>query len=1255
MSGLCPPLQPFDANSFPLDPGVRLLEASAGTGKTFALAHLVLRLVTRPTNPLTLQQLLVVTFTEAAAAELRDRIALRLQQALTLLEGTAALGQEPDGVLLAWLEQQHDRRTLRGPLLLALEQLDRADITTIHGFCRRTLQRRSLEAGLGPAVELETDDGERLAQVCHDYWQQQVLPLPIELLAGLQQRGLAPQVLEGVLRKLDGDPALELDPLPAELDLEQPLAPQLEALWPQLWDRFQREWQLGGAALEQACCAAAADLKQAGAKYDPYLLKPSGRDVQVTDWIAARNGAVPGYGAVLELSDSARKAGKALLREVYHPGPYVKVTAPVEGEGRPLPQAPLLEAIAALVDGPAEGLLLHFAHWGRRELALRRGRSGRMGYGQLLEGLDPGGGAQPGDGQQPGEGEHSSERQGVLIAAVADRYRVALVDEFQDTDPIQWRILERAFTAGAGLAARHLLVIVGDPKQAIYRFRGGELATYRLARNRADSVYGLTQNRRSSRALVAGFNALMVGPGLHRSDLDVPPVEACAAKGELLLPEGELPLQLLELDKETLSEQVAGLCLQLLQRPLLLRQPPRADRARRDRALEPGDLCLLVARHNEAEELRRALERRNLPSRLVSRGDVFATEGATDLQRLLDALADPGHAGRQRLLAASPLLGWSAERIAAAPPEAWDGLADALSRLALALPRQGLMAALGQLLRTEGLARLSLGGRALADLQQTAELVQEHMHRHGLGAAAAADWLRRLRLDRDRAVPEAHQLHSAAADSSIAVVTVHSSKGLEYPVVICPYLWMSPAQPKAGILSVGRRWRPPLSSAARLDLHLNPHWGVGRQAAREDQAAQEEERERLAYVAATRAQHLLVLGWRQEPKHAANPLAPWLLDAGGALRQELPLHRIDPATFPGPAVLWKPEPPQGVLATGPIPRHRLDTSWGRSSYSSWAHSASPLAPQAAEEGRDTDALSLDSDGAPESPSELSSLERRGPLADFPRGAGPGEALHAILERIDYQQQSHHPTTVTVVARELERAGLDSSLESPLLEGLERLRLTPFGGPLGSFRLADLPLEQRLTEMNFDLPLAVPAAGALGSASGGNSQRRRVTSRALAGIFADHPGGLFGAAYAEALSRLEVASRGFLTGSIDLVFRCGERWWVADWKSNWLGERDASGQPLACGPAHYGREAMAALMAANHYPLQAHLYLVALHRYLLWRLPGYEPARHLGGYAYVFLRGTPGPTEVDPVPGMLVEQPPLGRILALDRLLQEGSR
>jgi len=908
-----------------------------------------------------------------------------------------------------------------------------------------------------------------------------------------------------------------------------------------------------------------------------------------------------------------------------------------------LPERPLLEAIAALVDGPAELLLSHALHHGRTELARRRAASGRLGFGGLLAALDPLG---------AGEGRLG------LLEAVSRRYGVALIDEFQDTDPIQWRILERAFVAPAGSPPRHLLVMVGDPKQAIYRFRGGELATYRQARERADHRYGLRENRRSSAALVAALNALMAG-GLPRSDLPVPPVLARSSTPELPLEPGGSPLQLLPLEsEEQLPGQVAALCLQLLREPRL-------------GPLSPGQICLLVSTHRQAERLRHALEQRGLPSRLVSRGDLFASEAAAALQRLLDALADPGHPGRQRLLAASPLLGWDAGRLAGAPAADWERLAERLAQLAERLEQAGLLACLGELLSTEGLARLALGGRLLADLQQAAELVQEQMHRLGLGAAAAADWLRRIRLEPERRVPEEHQLNSTAADAAIAVVTVHRSKGLEYPVVICPYLWRAPAAPTGKAGELGRRWLPPEAAAPRLDLHRSPHWGRGRQAAQADLAAAQQEAERLAYVAVTRARQLLVLCWLQDERHSANPLLPWLLE-GGELRppEALPLQRLEPASLPAADEGWRPPAPQGDLQPGALPRHRLDTSWSRSSYSSWVQGSHGLAPAARDEGRDTSDPAAESQADPTAtaaadPADAADpdcqAERQGPLAQFPRGSGPGEALHRILERLDYGRSVLEAEPQALISQELARAGLAADLAAPLSAGLERLRLTPFGGPLGLFSLAALEPGNWLNEMNFDLPLAVARPDRGPQSGPQNGEPPRLRSGGLARCFRQHPGGLFGEAYAGQLEALPIASRGFLTGSIDLVFRRGERWWVVDWKSNWLGERDGTGNAIACGPRHYGQRAMAALMASSHYPLQAHLYLVALHRYLRWRLPGYRPGRHLGGFAYVFLRGLPAPAAAtaqasagQAVAGMLVEQPPLGRLLALDALLREGE-
>jgi exodeoxyribonuclease V beta subunit len=446
------------------------------------------------------------------------------------------------------------------------------------------------------------------------------------------------------------------------------------------------------------------------------------------------------------------------------------------------------------------------------------------------------------------------------------------------------------------------------------------------------------------------------------------------------------------------------------------------------------------------------------------------------------------------------------------------------------------------------------------------------------------------------------------------------------------------------------RWHPRVGGDPHLDLHLHPHWGQGQRARHQQRLAELAERERLAYVALTRACRLLVLAWGPAAGQQGNPLHPWLFadapppdldhDPYGersdadwlqGLQQQiearqLPIALVLPApgaASEGPPPRWQPAPGDAAspLALGPLPSRPLDGSWGRNSYTSWTRGSHGAAPAALEEGRETDAQvnepALEPDPVPDT------LERDGPLAAFPRGAQAGDCLHRILEQLDYQQPADQQTAL--VARELVRSGIAADQLDPLLQGLERLRHTPLGGPLQRLCLAQLAPGERLHEMAFDLPLG------------------HVRAADLAQVF----GGPYGAS----LAQLPIASRGFLTGSIDLVFRHGQRWWVLDWKSNWLGLRDGQGQPLHCGPADYTPAAMAALMEANHYPLQAHLYLVALHRYLRWRLPGYDPARHLGGYVYVFLRGVPGPTEVDPVPGVFSEQPPLPRLLGLDRVLE----
>ena len=1219
----------FDANTYPLEPGIRLLEASAGTGKTFALAHLTLRLITEAAYPL--EALLVVTYTEAAAEELRSRIGQRLQQALVGLEQleNETFPSAPDPVMAAWWEQctaSADRRIRIRRLLVALEQLDRADIATIHGFCRRSLRRLALDNGAAIEPQLESDAAALQAEVVQYLWQQELLTLPDEQLQGLRQRGLSPQTFGAALARLDGDPNPRLAGDSTSVDRQSPLRDQLPCWIESLWHAFQSHWESDHAALESGFRAAAAQWKSQGCgSTSPYSAKPrTDRCAVINQWIAIQNG-VPSLAAIASVEKP--------LKEYFHPGSWCRMARKC-GEDEPsLVASALQSAICALWDEPLERVWRYLLERGLEELRERRGRRGAITFAGLLAAMDPG------DGQVD------------WLAPLQERYRAVMVDEFQDTDPVQWRLLRRAF----GDRIHHLLLLVGDPKQAIYRFRGGDLGTYLEARQQVDRIDHLLDNFRATASLMDGLNTLMA-PGMPRSHLEIPAVRAQAV--DQVSPT-TAALQLLELELDTpasrtaleqqLPQHLAAVVFEILEGP---DQP------------DPSDLCVLVSRHQQATDLRRALGAAGIPSRLVTQGDVLESEAALVVQRLLDALADPGDDRCLRLLVSSPLMNWSLE--AMENEGGLDQLAEQLRLWERALPKLGLMGCLAQLLEGQRTADLSERGRMLGDLQQVGRLVQEAMHRQGLDSATAANWLRRERLHPTTPVPEARQPHSDQADQAVAVVTVHRSKGLEYPVVICPYLWQAPRQES------GPLWRE--TGDGRWFIAIDSHWGKGHRAAQQATDDAMAEAERLAYVAMTRARTQLLVVWVRSAGQEGAPLPCWLFGADAihdsvdrfsderldlALSERgVPLLRR-PLPDPLPqSQRWRSRPCEQPLGLGDTPG-RIDRSWGRASYSAWI--SAPVDPVVHEQGRDPDP------GAEECSLTGPDLwPEQGPLADFPRGAVAGDCLHRILEQVPFQAaEADDQATLDsskldssrldssrldslradVIETELRRAGLDCKLQSMVMEGLDCVLKTPLGGPLAQLKLSQLGLKQRIHELSFDLPVS------------------HVRTKDLVQAFRCSPDARFGGRYIDHLAMLGVNSRGFLTGSIDLVF-CDpqqSRWWVLDWKSNWIGERRSEGSPDRCGPRHYHQDAMQEQMIHHHYPLQAHLYLVALHRHLRWRLPDYNPERHLGGYVYAFLRGMPGDQLVPPDdctsvgPGRLVEPAPLERVLALDRALSEVER
>ncbi len=1261
----------FQPNEYPLEPGIRLIEASAGTGKTFALTHMVLRLLTEKEQ--SIKEIVVVTFTEAAASELKSRITNRIVTALENLKSlsTGNKIKVTDKVLENWLlniypnvSKLHHYASL---LAIALEEIDWADITTIHGFCKRTLNRDALEntSSFNPLIEGENNS--MIIDVVHEYWRKHIVELEKGDLKGLKSAGINIDTICRLLSTIDNNSTISFN-IDENLNDWNNFPDKFSKVFNNYWFDFHSAWEDEGIELESRLRHLAEDYRSQGIKdTKPFSPKPTkNRHEIITKWIQSieskfaisRNASKPSY-------DDIRR--QSILGNYYHPSIYFGL----EGKYKQINITPiklkLQTAIAKLWDGPAEFVLKHALSWTSNILIERRKNRGVMNYGELLTALDP-------DLILTNNHSEISNDKTVLFKTLKQRYKTALIDEFQDTDPVQWRILKKAF----GESSNHLLLMVGDPKQAIYSFRGGDLNTYLQARQEVDRIDKLLDNFRATAPLMRSLN-LLLSSGLKRSNLKVEPLVALSEEKPLVLNNEQHSLKLLTLDlAESTNKTEKLISKSEFEKfiPTVVTNAVVEVLETHPNEIRPEDICILVGRHEQATKISKDLINVGIPSTLVNQGDILKSEASQVLQRFLDCLANPADIRNLKLVACSALMQWDLEKINDSEKNGeLDELSMRFRHWSKKLERQNLISCLSELLGSQIIADLSKRGKLLSDLQQCTQLVEEAIYLEGLDAIGASRWLKRQRLHPIEQIPDERQPNSDIAESAINIVTIHHSKGLEYKVVICPYLWQAPPTPN------GPLWR--VENNQRWLIAVNSGWGEGREAALSTYEESLKEAERLLYVAVTRACAQLILIWANAANQEANPLNTFLFDPESIKKgintlstnlinewlnkKNVPIS-ISPAQFKKSSTSWKPPSPEGALSLGPIPKRILDRSWGRNSYSGWIKSANKmneinysykldsLEEDYKIEEDNNESRKTTKNEIKYSSSNLSINEgywsNQGPLSQFPRGTTAGNCLHRILEKLEFTKELTDPHSRKVIEAELLKSGIKATLKDSVEEGLKRVLNTPLGGPLGNLKLKQLHSKRKISELNFEMPIA----------QHGNPLHSSDISRA----FKKNPYSRFSSSYSEELASLNIHSRGFLTGSIDLVFMDNEdaltaRWWVTDWKSNWIGSNDSEGGIATCGPAHYNEKAMEEQMLIHHYPLQAHLYLVALHRFLNWRLPNYSPKQHLGGYIYVFLRGLPSAKAISGnkyaknIPGLVIETAPIDRVIELDKLFEQGGK
>lgn len=906
--------------------------------------------------------------------------------------------------------------------------------------------------------------------------------------------------------------------------------------------------------------------------------------------------------------------------------------------------------------GSETGMRVEYARIVRREVE-RRKRMGRLRDYDDLQGLLRDALTDPVHGHR-------------ACARLRALYSVVLVDEFQDTDPVQWDILHAAFHGTS------TLVLVGDPKQAIYAFRGAEVYSYLSAATKADRNQALTVNHRSDAPLVDALQHLYGDAALGDPLIVAGAVEAHRRSSRLA---AGSPLRLRHLGSNGLGPKTqSGTPYVRNVRPVVLRDAA-ADITRtltageqletgpgRSRALRPGDLAVLVRRNAHVAELQALLQEHGVPAVAAGGASVFTTAAAVDWLRVLQALENPGRSDRARLAALTPLFEFTARDLDERGDELVSAISGRLRTLAGVFARSGFAAmfdalSTGSRFDERLLGRVG-GERMLTDLRHVAELVQHATVTLSLGLAAATRWLADRIADPGLGGTADPARRLATDTAAVQLMTVHASKGLQFPVVYLPFGWDDGSfggkktfvfhdEKGDRLIDVGGEYAPGYAE----------RYAVSRK-----EAAGEELR--LFYVGATRAQSRLVLWWAPGTTTRSSPLHRFLFsgDVGGGRvpAEHAPLPRdadvaarlrewaapVEAAvsieavdlTAPKPAP-WRPEDrTYPALELGRAAR-RVDPVWRRTSYSALvadaAHGPAEETPDTGSEPEETATVDEPAEDPMDAPAPAagapSSL-----MNGLSGGAVFGTLVHEILEHVDTGAPDLEAEVLTR-CREAAEYGATPDDPGEVASALVAVLRTPLGtGDLAHLTLAEVAPEDHLAELDFELPLGAEDGAA-------------ATLASIADLLEQHlPVGDPLAPYAERLREVPGAAlRGYLTGSIDSVLRVptpdGPRFTVVDYKTNRLARGELT-------TADYTAEAMAREMISSHYVLQALLYSVALHRFLAWRVPGYVPATHLGVVQYHFVRAMIGP-ETPPGAGVFEWHPPAALVVAVSDALAGGAR
>lgn len=1155
--------------------GERLIEASAGTGKTYTIAALYLRLLlglggtAAFPRPLSVEELLVVTFTEAATAELRGRIRANIHELRI-----ACLRQSTDNPLYAsLLEEIADMQQAAQWLLLAERQMDEASVFTIHGFCQRMLSLNAFESGMLFEQQLIEDESELRYQACADFWRRHCYPLQRDIAEAVHALWKGPEeLLRAIDRYLQGEAPVIKSPPPAD----ETLASRHEKIVTQI-ATLKQKWNASVGEI-------ASILENSGIDRKKFNRGNQGKWIdKISAWAQEET---RGY----QLPDALEKFSQRFLTER------------TKADGI-VPEHPLFVAIESLLAEPLtlNDLMITRAMTEIREAVAReKRRRGELGFDDMLSRLDA---------------ALCSENGEALAAAIRTRFPVAMIDEFQDTDPQQYRIFRRIWRQQPDTA----LLLIGDPKQAIYAFRGADIFTYMKARSEVAAHYTLETNWRSAPGMVESVNTLFKQMDAAFMFREIPflPVKFAEKNASLRFEfngETQPAMNLWLLDGEgcgvgDYQSAMAQHCAAQIRDWLSAGARGEAVLWRGEQAnpVKASDITVLVRSRQEAALVRDALTLLNIPSVYLSNRDsVFETLEAQEMLWLLQAVLAPERESTLRSALASAMMGLNARDIDALnnDEDAWDNVVEEFAHYRERWQKRGVMAMLRELMAKRQIAENMLatagGERRLTDILHISELLQEAGTQLE-SEHALVRWLSQQIAD-PNSNSSSQQMRLESDKHLVQIVTIHKSKGLEYPLVWLPFIANYRVQDQAF-------YHDRESFEAVLDL------------SKAESSVELAEAERLAedlrllYVALTRSVwhcslgiaplfrrrgersgetdfHLSALGrliQLGEPKDAAGLRQCIEALCGDHIALHIPAS-------PDNSRWQMPEQPVDDLNARQIQRTLAD-DWRVTSYSGLQQHGQSIAQDLMPK------LDVDAAGVGDVLPEPALTPHQ-----FPRGASPGTFLHSLFEELDFTQ----PVSTEWVLKMLQSGGFDEKWQPVLTDWVTAILQAPLTQQ--GIALNQLTAKDKQVEMEFYLPIASP-----------------LKADALDALIREYDPLSAGC---PPLNFRQV--QGMLKGFIDLVFRHEGRYYLLDYKSNWLGDSSDA----------YTQDAMASAMQQHRYDLQYQLYTLALHRYLRHRIADYRYEDHFGGVIYLFLRGVDA---ADPNSGIFSTRPDAALIEKMDEL------